>query len=85
MDDGKCQLVLTVNAEDMASVYNPKNYSKNNTSTLVYRFYRYSEGRSYLTINGEGEFFVDATFVEKLIADAQRLETGVLIDSTSKT
>lgn len=85
MDDGKCQLVLTVNAEDMASVYNPKNYSKNNTSTLVYRFYRYSEGRSYLTINGEGEFFVDATFVEKLIADAQRLEQGVLIDSTSKT
>ena len=84
MDDSECQLVLTVKAEDMASVYNSKNYSQNNSSTLTYRFYRYSEGRSYLTINGEGEFFVDATFVEKLIADAQRLEQGVLIDSAAK-
>lgn len=85
MDDSECQLVLTIHAEDMATIYNSKYHDKNNTSTLTYRFYRYSEGRSYLTINGEGEFFVDASFVEKLIADAQRLEEGVLIDSTSKT
>ena len=85
MDDSECQLVLTGKAEDLATVYNSKYHTKNNTSTLTYRFYRYSEGRSYLTINGEGEFFVDATFVEKLISDAQKLETGVLIDSTSKS
>ena len=85
MDDSECQLMLTVHAEDMATTYNAQYHDQNNTSTLVYRFYRYSEGRSYVTVNGEGEFFVDATFVEKLIADAQRLEQGILIDSTSKT
>ena len=52
---------------------------------MVYRFYRYSEGKSYLTINGEGEFFVDAAFVEKLISDARRVEEGQLVDSSSKT
>ena len=52
---------------------------------MVFRFYRYSDGRSYMTINGEGEFWVDASFVEKLIADTGRLEDGILIDSSSKT
>ncbi len=85
LDDSACQLVLKIKAEDMATTYNPDYHDQNNTSELVYRFYRYSEGRSYLTINGEGEFFVDATFVEKLIADAERLEQGVLIDSTAKS
>ena len=85
LDDSECQLVLTVRAEDMATVYNPEYHDENNTSTLTYRFYRYSEGRSYVTVNGEGEFFVDASFVEKLISDAQRLEQGILIDSSSKT
>ncbi len=85
MNDSECQLVLTIDAEDMASVYNAKYYSQNNKQSLTLRFYRYSEGRSYMTINGEGEFFVDASFVEKIIADAQRLESGVLVDASSKT
>ncbi len=85
MDDSECQLVIRIDAEDMATTYNPKNYTENNRESVVYRFYRYSEGRSYLTVNGEGEFFVDASFVEKLIADAKRLEEGILIDASSKT
>jgi hypothetical protein len=51
---------------------------------MVFRFYRYSDGRSYMTVNGEGEFFVDASFVNKIIADTWRLEKGILIDSTAK-
>ena len=85
LDDSECQLVLRLSIEDMAATYNPDYYSENNSTELTYRFYRYSEGRSYLTINGEGEFFVDASYVEKLIADLGRLEQGVLIDSQSKT
>ena len=85
MDDSACQLVLRIDAEDMAATYNPTYHSENNKTSLVYRFYRYSEGRSYLTINGEGEFFVDAAYVDKLIADLWRLETGVLINPDSKT
>lgn len=84
-DESKCQLELTLIAEDMAAELNPTYFKENNTKTLVYRFYRYSEGKSYLTINGEGEFFVDASFVEKLIADARRVEEGVLVVTESKT
>lgn len=85
MDDSECQLVIKVNFEDYAKTTNPSFYKENNKSSMVFRFYRYSEGRSYMTINGEGEFFVDASFVEKMLADAKRLEEGILIDSTAKT
>ncbi len=85
MDDSQCQLVIKINAEDYASITNPTYHPVNNKMDMIFRFYRYSDGRSYMTINGEGEFWVDASFVEKLIADAGRLENGILIDSSSKT
>lgn len=85
MDDSECQLVLHLEGEDMATTYNKEFHDKNNTASLTLRFYRYSEGRSYMTINGEGEFYVSAAFVEKIIADAERLEAGTLIDATAKT
>lgn len=84
LDDSECQLVIKAEFEDYAKMTNPNFYKENNKSSLVFRFYRYSEGRSYMTINGEGEFFVDASFVEKMLADAKRLEEGVLIDSNAK-
>ncbi|MBR2621489.1 MAG: DUF4340 domain-containing protein [Clostridia bacterium] len=83
-DDSKCQLIMSIDVEDYAKLTNPNYYPQNNKSQMVFRFYRYSEGRSYMTINGEGEFFVDASYVEKMLADAKRLEDGILIDSTSK-
>ena len=84
-DESRCQLELTLVAEDIATTTNPENFKENNKKTLVYRFYRYSEGKSYLTINGEGEFFVDASFVEKLISDAKKVDDGVLVVTESKT
>ncbi|MBQ9797697.1 MAG: DUF4340 domain-containing protein [Clostridia bacterium] len=84
-DESNCQLELTLVAEDIATVTNPNYFTENNQKTLVYRFYRYSEGKSYLTINGEGEFFVDASFVEKLISDARKVEDGILVVTESKT
>ena len=85
MDDSQCQLIIKISAEDYASITNPNYHPVNNKADMVFRFYRYSDGRSYMTINGEGEFWVDASFVEKLIADTARLEDGILIDSSSKT
>ncbi len=82
--DPRCQLVISMDFEDYAKQTNPDFYPKNNVSQLVFRFYRLSDGRSYMTINGEGEFYVDGAFVDKIIADAQRLEKGILIDSTAK-
>jgi uncharacterized repeat protein (TIGR02543 family) len=84
LDDSKCQLIISIDAEDYAKTTNPSYFPQNNKKQMVFRFYRYSEGRSYMTINGEGEFFVEASFVEKMLADAKRLEDGILIDSTAK-
>ena len=84
LDDSKCQLIISIDSEDYAKITNPTYFPQNNKKQMVFRFYRYSEGRSYMTINGEGEFFVDASFVEKMLADAKRLEDGILIDSTAK-
>lgn len=84
LDDSKCQLVIKMAVKDYAKITNPSYYPENNTKYYEFRFYRYSEGRSYMTINGEGEFFVDSSFVEKMLADTKRLEEGLLIDSTAK-
>ncbi len=86
--DSACQLILTVYAEDLVG----------NTRYLRYRFYRYSERHSYMTIevldspddtssspqNGTGNFYVLTSFVNKIIADAQRTIDGELITPTGK-
>lgn len=54
------------------------------TQDLVIRFYKYSERRSFMTINGQGEFYVLSSFVDKLIADSDRVVKGELIDATGK-
>lgn len=82
-DEG-AQLVLRIHGEDNAAAANPDHYTENNVRDLVLRFYQYSERRSFMTINGEGEFYVLSSFVEKIISDARRAVEGVEIDSTSK-
>ena len=81
-------MILTVYAEDLVG----------NTRYLRYRFYRYSERHSYMTIevldspddtssspqNGTGNFYVLTSFVNKIIADAQRTIDGELITPTGK-
>ena len=85
--DSECQLKLTIAATDPDGT----------TRYAVYRFYRYTNLKSYMTVelvdspddpgnpqNGQGTFFVLSTFVEKLIADAQRIVNGQEVISTSK-
>ncbi len=70
LDDSEAQLVLTVNTEG--------------GRTLTYRFYQYSERRSYVTLNGEGEFFVLRTMPDKLVSDAKLLQEGKEIYASGK-
>ena len=85
--DEECLLKFTVIAEDSAGnkVYN------------VYRFYRYTERRAYLTIEtldspdavsdpsrAQGKFCVLSSFCNKLIADAGRFMDGEEIVVESK-
>lgn len=83
-----CQLKVTVLAED----------SYGNTRYTVYRFYRYSERKSYFTIemldspdtsssnseNGYGKFYVLSSYAEKIISDAQKLIEGKEVAAASK-
>ena len=70
LDDSECQLKLTI--------------SFTNGTTRVYRFYKLTERKSYLTINGEGHFFSSSTMVEKIISDAQKVVDGISVDADSK-
>jgi hypothetical protein len=85
--DDECQLKLTITAKDPDGT----------TRYTIYRFYRYTNLKSYMTVelvdspddagdpqNGQGNFFVLSTFVEKLIADAERIVNGQEVISTSK-
>ena len=85
--DEECQLKLTITAADPDGT----------TRYTIYRFYRYTNLKSYMTIelvdspddagdprNGQGTFFVLSTFVEKLISDAERIVNGQEVISTSK-
>ena len=47
--------------------------------TLVYRFYSYGV-QTFYTINGEGEFYLPTSQVNKLISDAQKLEADLVIN-----
>ena len=54
------------------------------TITTSYSFYEISSRKAYITINGNGGFYVYRNRVDKFISDAQRFFAGELIDSTAK-
>ena len=85
--DERCILRMTVNALD----------AKGNQRNLVYRFYRISERRAYITIESldsataasdstkaYGSFYVLSSYVEKLISDARKVVDGVAVEANSK-
>ncbi|MBQ9117263.1 MAG: DUF4340 domain-containing protein, partial [Clostridia bacterium] len=49
-------------------------------SVLEYRYYSYSSRRCYVTVNGEGEFYVNKTDVFKMLCDANRAANGLTVD-----
>lgn len=86
--DERCRLKLTILARD----------NSGNVRNMVYRFYRYSERRSYLTIevlseNGEliedsnnayGNFYVLNSFVDKIVSDSEKIATGKPVVAVTK-
>ena len=84
--DDDCILKFTIHADD----------GKGNTRYLIYRFYRYTERKAYMTVealdspadtgnpaDGQGRFYVLRSFCDKLIADANRFLNGqeIVVDS----
>ena len=69
-DDSACQMKLTID------LLNGDNYT--------YRTYKYSERRAYITANGEGDFFVLRSFVDKIINTSKVIFDGTNIDPTDK-
>ena len=51
-------------------------------SVIEYRYYSYSARRCYVTVNGEGEFYVNKKDVYKLLTDAARAAKGLTVDNT---
>ena len=85
--ENPCQLKITIMAEDIYG----------NRRDTVYRFYRYSERKSYITVEalsspdaesdsekGYGNFYVLQSFVDKIIEDAKRMYEGEEVTSVTK-
>lgn len=89
-DDTDCFLKITVNLDDGQG-------DLSSESHLVYRFYRISERKCYMTVEvlaskdstssptrTQGRFYVLRSFCDKLAADAQRLQDRVQVYPDSK-
>jgi hypothetical protein len=86
--DNPCQLKVTVYGRDY----------KGNRWDTVYRYYQYSERRSYITVEAISQddgfasdstkafskFYVLRTYVDKMIADAKKMVNGVEIEAVTK-
>lgn len=94
--DGECFLKITVHADDGQS--ETAEDGAEHTADLVYRFYRYTERKAYMTVekldgatdsdtpqNGQGTFYVLRSFCDKLVADAYRFLEGTEIVINSKS
>ena len=51
---------------------------------FVFQTYQYSERRSFITVNGKGDFFVMRTFIDKIINSSKLIFDNVLIDSSNR-
>ncbi|MBR2353646.1 MAG: hypothetical protein IKA76_03995 [Clostridia bacterium] len=63
-------------------------YTKDRDGTKnknVYAFYRISSRKAYITINGNGGFYVQADRIEKLLSDTQKFFNYEPIDPLAKT
>ena len=50
-----------------------------------YKFYAYSTRRCYMTINGEGEFYVLRDQIKKLLSDTEKVLTGVTVSYDARS
>ena len=73
-DESKWILSMTVTTEDVDGT----------KVTTTYSFYQLSNRKAYITINGNGGFYVQKNRIDKFITDSQRLFNYELIEPTAK-
>ncbi len=74
--DTGTQFVMTVKTID--------DFKTDKVNVDVYRSYIYSSRRAYVTINGNGSFYMLKTMGEKITADVMRVINGEMVDPTAK-
>lgn len=67
--DSEAQLVMTIGTEE---------------GDFVFRFFRYTERKSYFTINGYGNYYMLSDRVEKIWNDAAKVIAGQDVSATDK-
>jgi hypothetical protein len=55
-----------------------------NGDNYTYRTYKYSERRAYITANGEGDFFVLRSFIDKIVNTSKAVFDGINVEPTDK-
>lgn len=58
--------------------------TKDDGEVLEFKFWSYSTRRCFYTVNGEGEYYTLRDSVEKLIRDADKIMSGLPVDSDEK-
>lgn len=58
--------------------------TKDDGEVLEFKFWSYSTRRCFYTVNGEGEYYTLRDSVEKLIRDADKIMSGLPVDSDNK-
>ena len=53
--------------------------------TVVYKFYSLTSRKAYITVNGNGGFYVLPGRLEKFVSDAQRFFNNEIIDPTARS
>lgn len=58
--------------------------TRDNGEVLEFKFWSYSTRRCFYTVNGEGEYYTLRDSVEKLIRDADKIMSGLPVNSDNK-
>lgn len=74
-DESNLLLTLTIKTRD----------ADGTVAERVYKYYKLSSRKAYLTINGNGGFYVQRGRVDKFISDSQRFFAGQAIDPMAKS
>jgi hypothetical protein len=77
-------------ADEQTLINDPENllytitFTEKGGKTNTYRFYYLSSRKSYITINGNGGFYVLSTRTEKILSDAHKFFDHIRIYDTAK-
>lgn len=84
-DEDKIAFVESGNS-DCKVTFNTKLSRDENGKCIqyVYDTYQYSERRSYITLNGKGDFFVMRNFIDKIVDSSKQVFNNVRVDSSNR-